>query len=433
MKKRALKSLCVIVSFVMIILSVIFLAKDKHTYQKLDATQPNEETFDTTKDAVESPTQEELSTDEITDLEETITSNTENTTEADSLKSLVSATSSKYNAVSTQVATIVDGKVYATTEYGWASKNDRAMTSETKIRVASISKTILSFVVFRLIEENLLDLDTDISEYLDVSVKNPSYPDTPITLRTLLAHSSSLVDASYTYSLDQLRNHLQEPSAYTKYKPGTHYSYNNFAFGVVGTLCEVVTGKSVTTLLNEYFFVPMGIKASFIPEMLDPNEIAVLYSSNHKVFRSVKTQLNQLRFTDEAGAGLKLYAGGLTISAKDFAKLLTLLMNDGMYDGVRFLSTESIELIHSVQSKRDGGKIGQGMPVMIRYKLYGDRQMVYHTGNAYGVRSLYTYDRTTKSGVVIVTVGASEERDSYGIYSVCSEIATGVMINGINE
>ncbi len=426
MKKRVLKILCVVLSAVIVIVSITFLKKDKPVSQEFESTQT------TTESTIPESTTEET-TESTTQYEETTVVKPTMPEKIDSLQSLVTSKAIKYNAMSVQVATIVDGKVHATAEYGWAEKDVRPMTSDMKIRVASLSKTILSLVVFRLVEQELLELDTDISQYLGVKVQNPSYPDTPITLRTLLSHSSGLADASYTHSLEQLRSHLQKPSAYTGHKAGTHYSYNNFAYGIVGTLCEIVTNKSVTTLLNEYFFDPMEIEASYIPAMLNESKISVLYDEGHNVCRGVKTQINQLKFTEEAGPGFKLYAGGLTISAKDYAKLLTLFMNDGMYDGVRYLSTESIENIHSVQSTRVNGKIGQGMPVLTRYPFYGGKKLQYHTGSAYGVYSLYTYDRAEKNGVVILTVGARQEQDAYSVYAICSEIAQGVHVDNLLE
>ena len=402
------------------------------------------------KQAVSSPSiQEDESTTEITtevSTEEVTESTTEEASsestteekqteiptkpiEVTDLYSLVTAMGYKHNAVGIQVATIVDGRVYATAEYGWAVLNERAMTTDTKIRIASLSKTAVGLVVFKLIEQGLIELDTDISEYMGVEVKNPSYPDDPITMRHLLTHTSGLVTASYTHSLTQLQQHLQKPSAYTSSKPGTKHVYNNFAYGIVGTICELVTGKSLTTLTNEYFFIPMGIRAAYVPELLNANEIAALYNETHTLRRGVQTQRNQLKYTEAAGAGMKLYSGGLTISAYDLAKLITLFMNDGMYDGVRYLSSESIELMQEVQLMRPSGVVGQGMPVLYRKNFYGGRNLNYHTGSAYGVYSLYAYDRSTKTGVVVLTTGIKEQKDSYNIYAGCGDIARGVFVN----
>ena len=434
MKKKILKIISVILSVVIIVVSITFIKKDKPTNQSFETTSTTiAETTTAEPSTTETTTSEETTESTTAPVETTNPKPTQAPIKVDSLETLVKATGIKHNAMSIQVATIVDGQVHATSEYGWASYNDRPMTSDTKIRVASLSKTILSLVVFRLIDDGLLDLDTDISEYLGVKVQSPSYPDVPITLRYLLAHSSGLVSAGYVNSLEKLQAHLQKASAYTKYKPGTHYEYNNFAYGIVGTMCELVTGKSVTTLLNEYFFIPMGIDASYIPSLLNADDIAVLYDEYHNITRGVRTQQNQLNPTETAGAGFKLYAGGLTISAKDYAKLLTLFMNDGMYNGVRYLSSESVENAHSVQIMRVAGKIGQGMPILTRYKFYGGKLLQYHTGSAYGVFSLYTYDRETKTGVVVLNIGAKQSRDAYSIYAVCADIAKGVHENNFIE
>ena len=69
----------------------------------------------------------------------------------------------------------------------------------TKYRIASISKTITAIAVMQLVEQNLLDLDADISTILGYSVQNPNNPTVPITTRMLLSHTSTIIDGT-TYS-----------------------------------------------------------------------------------------------------------------------------------------------------------------------------------------------------------------------------------------
>ena len=65
-------------------------------------------------------------------------------------------------------------------------------TSDTIYPVGSISKTVTATAVMQLWEQDFFDLDDDINDYLDFSVRNPNYPENPITFRMLLAHHSSL-------------------------------------------------------------------------------------------------------------------------------------------------------------------------------------------------------------------------------------------------
>ena len=46
----------------------------------------------------------------------------------------------------------------------------------------------------KLTEDGLLDLDEDIGNYLGFRVRNPKYPDVPITTRMLLMHTSSITN-----------------------------------------------------------------------------------------------------------------------------------------------------------------------------------------------------------------------------------------------
>ncbi|CAM4792383.1 unnamed protein product [Rotaria magnacalcarata] len=61
--------------------------------------------------------------------------------------------------------------------------------------IASISKTFIATAVMQLVEQELVDLDTDINDYLlepQKRIFHPRYPLHSITLRKLLSHSASI-------------------------------------------------------------------------------------------------------------------------------------------------------------------------------------------------------------------------------------------------
>jgi len=68
------------------------------------------------------------------------------------------------------------------------------------------------FTVMQLCEQGKLDLDADVSEYLGFNLRNPNYPNKPITVRMLAAHTSSLRDGKI-YSI------LPEVSVQEFFKP----------------------------------------------------------------------------------------------------------------------------------------------------------------------------------------------------------------------
>lgn len=340
------------------------------------------------------------------------------------LEAAVKAAAEQYGAVGIQVAVISDGQVSAAAEYGWAIVDEVPMAQNTKIRVASLTKTLIGMVTFRLVDEGKLDLDVDISEYIGVEVRNPAYPNDPITLRMLLSHTSSMANAGYVKTLAKLQSKLQNAATYLDYRPGEKFAYNNFGFGVIGSICEIVTGKPMNTLAKEYFFEPMGIEATFAPSELDASMLAVIYNSEGEVGRSIAAQ-QSIALPRSPVEHMCHYAGGLTISAVDYAKLMTILINDGVYNGERYLSSESVELMESVQLTKSNGTM-QCMPIWKYEGLYGEDALYYHTGSNFGVYALYTYDSISGFGTVVVTTGARKLYDNYKIYAVCGDITRAI-------
>src|SRR5687767_12255899 len=70
----------------------------------------------------------------------------------------------------------------------------RPVTPDDPVRIASISKTVVAVGVMKLVEQGKLDLDSDVSRLLGWSLRNPAFPDRPVTLRQLLSHTSSIRD-----------------------------------------------------------------------------------------------------------------------------------------------------------------------------------------------------------------------------------------------
>ncbi|MHA2088335.1 MAG: serine hydrolase domain-containing protein, partial [Promethearchaeota archaeon] len=63
---------------------------------------------------------------------------------------------------------------------------------DTIYMIGSTTKMFTASVIMQLYENNTLDLDTDIDNYIPFSVRNPNFPGTPITIRDLLTHSSGI-------------------------------------------------------------------------------------------------------------------------------------------------------------------------------------------------------------------------------------------------
>ena len=137
--------------------------------------------------------------------------------------------------------------ITATQTAGYADPaTKRAISIDDPVRIASISKLVLAIGVMRLVEQGKLDLDADVSTTLGYTLRNPAYPQAPITLRLLLSHRASLTDAAgyWQVPLDgEFRKLLDDPKAWdAAHAPGAYWRYANVGFPLIGAVIERATG-----------------------------------------------------------------------------------------------------------------------------------------------------------------------------------------------
>ena len=124
----------------------------------------------------------------------------------------------------------------------------RPLTIDDPARIASISKLVVALGAMRMVEQGRLDLDRDVSDYLGWRLRNPAFPDRPITLRMLLSHTSSLTDeVDYAIPLGRtVRETVAQPGAFDAgHPPGAFFRYANLNFPVVASVMERAGGALV--------------------------------------------------------------------------------------------------------------------------------------------------------------------------------------------
>ena len=87
---------------------------------------------------------------------------------------------------------IKDDQVIWSQGYGFYDlENQKKATPHTIYLIASITKTIVGTALMQLYEQGFFKLDDDVSNYLPFTLRNPNFPDNPITFRMLLSSSSN--------------------------------------------------------------------------------------------------------------------------------------------------------------------------------------------------------------------------------------------------
>lgn len=338
----------------------------------------------------------------------------------------VDAVAAKYGAAGLQVAVVEEGRVTDAYAYGWATKGSDRMTPDHKTRIASITKVGVGLAAMALYEDGVIDLDESIGTYWGVDAKNPYYPNDPVSVRTLLTHTSSIPslgdDASRSRGAVQAR--LQS-GGFSRVRPGSTYSwnYNNYAYGVLGQTLEIASGRFLDDVMEERFWDIMEIDGAFESGNVKNKDLLCTVYQYGGVGRSLSAMRSNTRRYDPPGATGAYFSGGMTMSAADLGKMTALLANDGCYEGLQLLKASTVELMETRCEPQLSDGTWQAMALRSQDDLYGRDRLYYHTGSAYGVFNCMSYDPDAQDGVVVLTSGASGAKDGWGIYAVCGEIS----------
>ena len=342
--------------------------------------------------------------------------------------------------------------ITATRTEGYADPaSKRAIGIDDPVRIASISKLVLSIGVMRLVEQGKLDLDADVSDALGWTLRNPAFPDKKISLRLLLSHTSSLTDGAgyWQVPLDgEFKELLDDPKAWdAQHAPGTYWRYANVGFPLIGGVMERATGERMDLLMQRLVIKPLGLHACYSWPSCDDATAAravVLYREGKPIVddnQGRKPACGITKASDgscdlstwRAGKAPNVFGpqGGLRISAKDLSKIGRLLLGDGEVDGVRLLKPESVRAMIGPEwslMNGNGLTLEEDDPIRAtkgftcRYGLavhtlasalpdcgddpFGDGvQRIGHSGNAYGLLAGLWVDRKAGTGVVYFSTG----------------------------
>ena len=318
-----------------------------------------------------------------------------------------------------------------TVSTGYASLENNILSHPNSIyRIASISKVIVAVGLLKLYEKGLVDLDEDISKYLGFKVRNPKYEEQKITLRMILTQTSSIIDdgicdngiykgydgSNCTDDFIKLEELLTKGSkhfykGYSDHAPGSEFIYSNLGCGILACVCEKITNKYFPDYIIECLLNPLDIKSGFRLENISYPENLVghyLYENNQfKLYRDYESFKKVQCLKYPLGENYRGVAGGLYISSIDLSKIMSMLMNKGIYNNIRILEEKTVKEMETVW--------WEGLPSDPTYRKKGLQMIILdqftnlplkgHFGNAYGLRSFMLYN--DNGGIIFLCNGAN--------------------------
>jgi len=181
-----------------------------------------------------------------------------------------------YKIPGVSIAVIDEYQVQWAKGYGLLKAGEPdAVTPQSLFQACSTSKMVTAPIALRLVEQGMLDLDTDVNTYL----KSWQIPEAEftcshkVTLRRLLSHQSGVnrPDGGFEWDEDSTPTLVQilmgEPparvqAAHVEFTPGSKWQYANFGYAIIQLILEDILGKPFEDIAEEVIFAPLGMKDS---------------------------------------------------------------------------------------------------------------------------------------------------------------------------
>ncbi|MEY4538116.1 MAG: hypothetical protein RL171_2267 [Pseudomonadota bacterium] len=238
------------------------------------------------------------------------------------------------------------------------------MALDSIFRIYSMTKPIVSAAVMMLMEQGKLLLSDPVGKYLPEYAKQQLAVETdgnvsylaakPSTVQDLLRHTAGLtyefmgnsaVQKSYRSAKIGMAMRDAHNAEFSKtlaaqplqFEPGTMWEYSR-ATDVLGALVEVISGQTLGNFLNTQIFKPL--------KMLETG-FSVPVDQHHRIAEPFKKdpdggiQLKLINIQDHPS--FESGGGGLVSTAQDYARFLQFMLNKGELDGVRLLSSHTVD------------------------------------------------------------------------------------------
>ncbi|WP_158628930.1 serine hydrolase domain-containing protein [Dyella choica] len=300
----------------------------------------------------------------------------------------------RFDVTGAAIAVIDRGHVVYTQAYGLRSRDGQlSVRTDTPFEIGSITKQFTAAAILQLQEAGKLSIDAPLATYL---------PDAPhakeVTLRQLLSHTSGLQDylsgpepeseidrlASHPISYRDLTARIQNlPLAF---EPGSHWSYSNTGYLLLGRVIEVVSGESYRAYLQRHILSPLGMSHTFTyADAVQPTGTALGY-------RHVEGRRER---SPDLHPGWTGAAGFLVSTLSDLER-----WDRGLASG-RIVSIADYDAMKNETVTTGGQKTGYGLGLFVS-KVF-DQPRTGHTGGTQGFTAADEYFPQQQTRIIALT------------------------------
>jgi CubicO group peptidase (beta-lactamase class C family) len=284
--------------------------------------------------------------------------------------------------------------------------------ANTLYSICSISKLFTSVAVLQLRDAGKLRLDDDVASLLPwFSIKQAHPGSAPITVRTLLTHSSGLpreIDFPYWTennfpSKEQIVEKIKQQQ--TLYPASTYFQYSNLGISLLGYIVEQVSGMSYTQYVEEHILQPLKLLHTHTTFPTGETEkVASGYSElSRKGGRRPIPRFDAKGITP---------AAGYTSTVEDLARFASwqfrLLEKN---DGIEILRASTLKEMQQVQYMDPNWKTSWGLGFKITHT--DNKTFVSHSGYCPGYQSLIILSPQDKLAFIVLINAIGTDPNKY--------------------
>jgi CubicO group peptidase (beta-lactamase class C family) len=274
--------------------------------------------------------------------------------------------------------------------------------------IASLSKSFTATAAAILVDRGLLRWDDPVRRHLpDLVLPNAALTDSA-TVRDFLSHRSGLESANMMWVLTavdraEVLRRLRYLAVAAPFRERMIYS--NVGYTVAGEAAAAAAGTSFENLLRDVLVKPLGLPRTTwsYAQAADMPNVATAHATIGGKQQPIRRETQR-----QPIAG----AAAVQSSVRDMTRWMRLHLNNGVLDGIRFVSDSAMREMHTIQvpfvttpamraaRQVEDSVVGYGMGLQVMD--YKGHPMLWHTGNGDGQIAFMALLPRDRLGVVVL-------------------------------
>lgn len=194
---------------------------------------------------------------------------------------------------------------------------------ETLFAIGSVGKSFTGVAVLQAAEERLLDLHAPVTDYLPWFAVKSNFQ--PITIHHLLTHSSGLPRGT-DFSPDPRAEVYALRELETGFAPGSHFSYSDVGYKVLGLILEQATGKTYAERIREKILLPLEMHNTFA---VQTHDLRTRMASGYRSLYDDRPAHSSHPLVPAEWLETNSADGSIVSTAEDMARFARMLLNEG--------------------------------------------------------------------------------------------------------